>query len=122
MTVKVLKDVKSIAGYPIAYYKSRAEEEPNDCKTIVVFEGDNKNSFSSISLNIQEGPIKENGENGCQIDVLIHIAKTMISKLNDQFSASHNTKAIGHLELALAALQKRKEDRERRGVEGYNKA
>ena len=75
-----------------------------------------------ISFRIQNGPIKEVGENGCQVDTLIHAAKLIIEKLNENFQSSRNMKAIGHLNLALAALQKRKEDREKRGVEGFSKA
>ena len=123
MTVRVLKSVKSVGEAGIHYISA---DLPHDDRIPligdVVVEEHTGNIGGSITLHIQEGPIAENGVNGTQVDTLIHLAKAMIAGFNEEFPASHNTKAIGHLELALAALQKRKEDRVKRGVEGYNKA
>jgi hypothetical protein len=77
---------------------------------------------NSITFTIQNGPIKENGVNGCQVDDMIIVATTIIRKLNGEFPCRENSIAIGRLEEATMWLEKRKADRESRGVEGTNKA
>jgi len=124
MTVTVLKYVKNVGESAVHYIPEGGHSDNREASTcdVIVEESSDPNFGGKISLRIQEGPIAENGVNGTQVDTLIHLAKAMIAEFNKAYPASHNTKAIGHLELALAALQKRKEDREKRGVEGYNKA
>lgn len=75
---------------------------------------------NSISFTLQNGPIKENGVNGCQVDTLIEAAKTMIEGLNKQFSCRENALAITKLEEALHWLDARKKNRMARGVEGVS--
>ncbi len=77
---------------------------------------------NTISFRVQKGPIKEVGENGCQIDELIHIALVVIRDLNRQFPCRENSITITKLEEALLWLDARKKDREQRAVEGFNKA
>lgn len=77
---------------------------------------------NSISFTIQNGPIKEVGVNGCQVDALIHAAKEIISGLNSKFPCRYNSIAITKLEEALHRLEDRRKDREKREVEGLNKA
>lgn len=74
-----------------------------------------------ISFKIQNGPIKENGINGCQIDTLIETAKVILEGLNKQVECNYNYTAISHLRKALFQLELRKKDREKRQVEGTNK-
>ena len=75
----------------------------------------------SITFTVQEGPVKENGVNGCQIDDVIEAAKTFIETLNGMFPCRENAIVITKLDEALLWLGKRKADREKRGVEGLNK-
>ena len=75
---------------------------------------------NEITFKIQNGPIKEVGENGCQLDQLIYIAKVIILGLNREFPCGENQMAVNALELALYMLDARKKDREKRGVEGKN--
>jgi hypothetical protein len=77
---------------------------------------------NTIEFKIQDGPIKENGVNGCQVDTLIEAAMFMIGGLNDKLPCKENIAAIEHLKGAVNALAERKADREARGVEGENKA
>ena len=58
--------------------------------------------------------------NGCQVDTLIEDAKIIIERLNDRYPFHENTVVVGKLYEALAWLDKRKKDREARGVEGTN--
>lgn len=77
---------------------------------------------NSISFTIQNGPIKEVGVNGCQIDSLIEAARLILEKLDEKFPCDENAEAIASLENALHWLGVRKRNREKRGVEGLNKA
>lgn len=79
-------------------------------------------NINEIAFRIQNGPIKENGKNGCQVDHLIAVASHIIRVLNNKFPDDNNADAIESLEEALRSLEKRKLDREARNVEGFNKA
>ena len=74
-----------------------------------------------IKVKLQSEPVKEVGVNGCQIDDVIFFAKEFIEGLNAMMPCRENSIAITKLEEALMWLRKRTEDREERGVEGYNK-
>lgn len=73
---------------------------------------------NTIVFKLQEGPIKEVGENGCQLDSLIGAAATILRSFNSRFPCRENSIAITHLDEAMMWLQKRTKDREKRGVEG----
>jgi hypothetical protein len=77
---------------------------------------------NSISFTIQNGPIKEVGVNGCQVDTVIEAAKAIIEGLNTKFPCRENSLAVTKLDEALHWLSARKANREKRGVEGQNKA
>ena len=74
-----------------------------------------------ISFKLQNGPIKEVGENGCQVDLLIQAAAAIIEKFNGIIECEENTKCLAHLNMALGWLETRRQDREYRGVEGTMK-
>jgi len=74
-----------------------------------------------FKAKLQKNPIKEVGVNGCQIDEVILFAKDFIEALNGNYPCRENSLAITKLDEALMWLEKRKKDREKRGVEGYNK-
>ena len=70
-------------------------------------------------VKFQEGPIKENGVNGCHNEDLIAIVIDRLQCLNqDDFKCRENSIAITKLEEALMWLNKRTLDRRSRGVEG----
>ena len=79
-----------------------------------------RNDVNSLSFTIQNGPIKENGVNGCQVDDVIRTVKTIIEGLNNKFPCRENSIAITKLDEALMWLEERKKDRVKRGVEGMN--
>ena len=135
MALETLKGVEKIGGFDVVIMDELREKYPEKFNEsggmdYQWFEKDIRphnfvyvrHDKNSLSFTLQNGPIKENGVNGCQVDTLIYAAKEILSGLDEKFPASHNKKAIGHLMLAIAALDKRKEDREKRGVEGLNKA
>lgn len=77
---------------------------------------------NSISFTIQNGPIKEAGVNGCQVDTMVAAARVIVEGLNGKFPCDENERVLHHLGEALRYLKLRKAGREDRGVEGYNKA
>jgi hypothetical protein len=77
---------------------------------------------NSLSFTLQNGPIKEVGVNGCQIDTVISMAYALLNSLNMQHQCKENELALSHLQSALQALKDRKSDREARGVEGTSLA
>lgn len=76
--------------------------------------------MNTISFKIQNGPIKEVGINGCQVDTMIEAAKIIIDKLNEKYPCEQNYQAIGCLNSAIGWLKHRRADRETRAVEGTN--
>ena len=80
-----------------------------------------RHDVNSISFTIQNGPIKDNGVNGCQVDTIIEAAFHIVKGLNDKFPCKENEEALAHLDSALVALKNRKHDRMARGVEGEAK-
>jgi len=76
---------------------------------------------NTITFKMQEGPIKEVGENGQQIDTLIGACAIVLRYFNKKFPCRENSCAITHLDEAMMWLGKRTRDRENRGVEGENK-
>lgn len=80
-----------------------------------------RNDVNSLSFTIQNGPIKENGVNGCQVDTIVEAAKAILEGLNKNFPCGENAMAIIKLDESLMWLNKRKRDRINRNVEGENK-
>lgn len=77
---------------------------------------------NSLSFTLQNGPIKEVGVNGIQIDTIIETAKLIIEGRDKKFPCHENYMAISHLNEALYCLKMRKLSREQRGVEGTSNA
>lgn len=81
-----------------------------------------RHDVNSISFTIQNGPIKEAGVNGCQVDEIINAAKIILEGLNKNFPCRENAVAITKLDEAMMWLDKRKKDRIARDVEGKSLA
>lgn len=133
MALETLKGIKEIGGYPVIVMDELREKYPekfNESGSMDYkwFEAEIRptnfiyvrHDVNSISFTIQNGPIKEVGENGCQVDTLIHAAKKILEGLNQQFPCRENSIAITKLDEAIMWLEKRKQDREQRCVEGTN--
>lgn len=73
---------------------------------------------SEVKFKIQNGPIKECGVNGTQIDSLLKVYVEILKIFNCDFPSKFNIKTIEFVELALKEQENRKKDREKRGVEG----
>jgi len=134
MALETLKGVKKLGEFDVVIMDELREKFPekfneSGAMDYKWFEKDIRpnnfvyvrNDVNSISFTIQNGPIKENGINGCQVDTIIEAAKTIIEGLNNKLPCRENSIAITKLDEALMWLEKRKKDREARGVEGFNK-
>ena len=135
MALETLKDVKEIDGFKLIVMDELREKFPGKFNKSGSmdwnwFESEIRpNHFiylrhdkNSLSFTIQDGPIKENGINGCQVDTLVAAALIMLKGLNEKFPCEENDEAIDYLEEVLVFLKLRKKNREKRGVEGYSKA
>jgi len=121
MALETLKDIECIGEFdvtrccPLTLLKDEYDRYRSRYPIYI------NNEFNEISFKIQNGPIKENGVNGCQVDTLIETAMIILMQLNINFPCRENSVAITKLDEALLWLLKRKSDREKRGVEGHNK-
>ena len=118
MVIETLKGVEKIDGFNVVHSIRSDEQLKTDDKTRFV---EVCHSNNTITFRIQEGPVKENGVNGCQVDTLIQAARLMLFKLNEKFPCDENDQAIDMLGGAIRALENRRLNREKRGVEGLNK-
>ena len=131
MALETLKNVKEIGGFSVINMDNLRKEKPElfnesggmDYK---IFERDIRpNNFiyvrddvNSLSFTIQNGPIKENGVNGCHVDTIIEAARIILEGLNKNFPCRENSLAITKLDESLMWLKERTRNREKRGVEG----
>ena len=113
MALETLKGLNEIGGFRV-----RVAENPLKLDDEFV---EIDHQANSIKFKIQNGPIKEIGKNGCQVDTLLHAAYQIIKGLDKNYPCIENGKAMTHILGAINALEARTQDRERRGVEGRNK-
>jgi hypothetical protein len=134
MALEVLEGIKKLGGYDVVVMDELREKYPEKFnpsgamdwkwfeaeirpKNFVYLRKDK----NSISFTIQNGPIREVGENGCQIDALVHAYREILIGLNEKFPCDENIKQIDLLNEVIELSDKRKRDRTARGVEGFNK-
>ena len=135
MCLETLKDVKEIGGFKVVCLDTLRDEYPDKydesgeidwkwfeseiMQNSIIYLSHDKNT---ISFTLQNGPIKEVGVNGAQVETLIEAAKMIIEGLNKNFPCRENAMVITKLDEALLWSMKRKLDMEKRNVEGFNKA
>lgn len=118
MALETLKGVKEIGGYAVYESPEGAEFGVVEHNNYVHVD----HAQNCIAFQIQNGPIKENGVNGCQVDTLIHAARHIIDKLNEKYPSVHNENTLIALTQAITFQEERTKDRESRGVEGTSNA
>jgi hypothetical protein len=75
------------------------------------------------SIFFQEGPIQENGVNGCQNEDLLRIVIDRLRAFQSgPFPCEENADALAHCMDAIIALDSRTANRRLRGVEGRSEA
>jgi len=126
MALETLKGVEKIGGFEVLQERPKKADGSVDWD---LFDDQRKSKpiyidheVNMVSFRIQDGPIKENGVNGCQVDTLIHAAKVILEGLNEKLPDWRNEDAIDSLKDALYRLEQRTKDREARGVEGTSEA
>jgi hypothetical protein len=77
---------------------------------------------NTITFQLQNGPIADNGVNGCQVDDLVKVSRRIIMGLNKAFPCKENPRAVTNLRIAEMWLAERTRKRKLRGVEGHDKA
>lgn len=126
MALETLVGITEISGFKVMQERPKNEDGSVDWAKFDEMRKDQPvfvdHDVNMISFRIQNGPIKEAGINGCQLDALIETAKLMIEGLNKKFPCEENTLAVCHLQAALDQLMLRKAKREQRGVEGTSQA
>ena len=118
MALEVLKDVKEIGGFEVGDatdWVARGDYSWSTKKVCV-----NRNT-NAITFVLQDGPIKEVGVNGCQIETMISASLLLIERHNSLYPCYENVKTMDALRDALAAQAMRTSKREARGVEGESK-
>lgn len=135
MALETLKGVEKIGDFKLVVMDELREKFPekfneSGAMDYKWFEADIRphnfvyvrHDVNSLAFTIQNGPIKEHGVNGCQVDTVIAAAKLMIEGLNAKFPCRENEMAIMKLDECLLWLDKRKQDRIARDVEGKSLA
>lgn len=136
MALETLRGVEKIGGFDLVVMDDLREKYPekfneSGAMDYKWFEKDIRpNNFiyvrhdkNSLSFTLQNGPIKENGVNGCQVDTLIEAAILMLQGLNKApHKSAFNSMAIGYLAEARQQLANITKDRESRSVEGTSQA
>ncbi len=117
MAIKTLKGIAQIGGVNVSEYTSPEDYSLRENNYIRI-----DHSKNEIYFTVQDGPVKEAGVNGCQVDHIIELAKLIVEGLNKNFPCRENSIAITKLDEALMWLDKRTKDREKRGVEGTSQA
>lgn len=122
MALETLKGVTEIGGFEVLQERPRNPDGSVDWK---LFDDQRKakpiyvdHDLNMISFRIQDGPIKEVGVNGAQVDTLVYAAIGIIQGLNKKFPCQENDEALLALNVAMVWMEKRKKNREARGVEG----
>lgn len=75
-----------------------------------------------VSFTVQSDPINEVGVNGVQALDILKYTKCLFQSLNDAFPCRENSLTITKIEEAIHWQEARTKDRQRRQVEGQNKA
>jgi len=134
MALKALEGVQEIGGFKLIVMDELKEKYPEkfndgggmDWKWFeaeirpenFIYLRKDKNS---LSFTIQNGPIKEVGVNGCQVETMARAVVAIYEGLQKEFPCEENKLTIAHFKKGLQYQEQRTADREKRGVEGFNK-
>ena len=116
MALEIFKGVKDIGGFSIWQEELKVRDIIEVDEFVAI-----DHSQNTIYFQIQNGPIKESGINGCQVDTLLHAARKIIQGFTEEWPNTYNKHAIRHITEAIECLEARTKDREERGVEGTSK-
>jgi len=119
MALETLKGLEKVGTVEICRLgKDSATKFPNEFTESSKYFINIDDEQNIISFKIQNGPIKENGVNGCQVVDMIAVARHMIYGLNEKFPCRENAITLTRLDEAILWQAQRTANREARGVEG----
>ena len=135
MALETLKDVKSIGEESIMSMDRLKRENPDKFNpetgqmNYAWFEKEIRPYYfimmrhdkNSLTFTLQNGPIKEKGRNGCQIDHIVMTAKKILEGLDGQYPCVENKNAIYCLGEAIRYMAQRTTRRTKQGIEGTSK-
>lgn len=117
MTLKHFKNIEKVNDQPIKLVSTQFELLDRVLEDHIIVD-DRK---AVVAFKLQDGPIKEYGKNGVQIDDVLAFCRQVIHNFNKDYPCEQNLTAILSIDCALDALEDRRKDREQRNVEGQNK-
>ena len=131
MTLETLKGVEEIGGFKAVVMDELREKfpdkfEPGGQMNWGWFEStirpnhfiDIRQDKNSLSFTLQDGPVLQNGVNGCQLTTLVEAALVILGGLHEKHPCDENIATIHAWRKGLDYQKRRTENRERRGVEG----
>lgn len=107
--LETLKDETYIRGFEIA----RKDMFISSAKPIWIYD-----PLNIIAFQLQNGPTKTAGINGCQLTTVIEAVKLILIGLNKEVPCNENQRALQGLDDAICWLDDRKKARELRSVLG----
>ncbi|NCB03190.1 MAG: hypothetical protein EOM67_13710 [Spirochaetia bacterium] len=119
MALKTLKGIESINGFKVVEISERTDGKfqvdyiEGEQNPILINHCDN-----SIQFFLQNGPIKEVGVNGCQVDTIIEAVIQILDGFNHTLPCPENYNAIEFLGKAIDELNKRTKRRKSFEIEG----
>ena len=122
MALETLKKKRIIQNQLITHHPSEksaldpSDQHPHPPSFIKVDHDKNE-----ITFKIQNGPIKENGENGCQVIDLVNVFRVIIEEFNQEFLCEENIAQLFFAHLITEADHLRTKRREQEKTEGTNK-
>lgn len=107
----------------IALNKLKDDNKDKNYNGLICIENaeDVKGVVPIVSFAIQSDPVKEVGINGVQAVDMLEYVKNLFVSLNEAFPCRENALTITKIEEALHWQEARTKDRQKRGVEGFNK-
>jgi arginine/lysine/ornithine decarboxylase len=118
MALETLEGIEKIDGFNVIHGKPAGMDWDDFDRLREEYPIHITDDENMISFKIQNGPIKEVGINGCQVDTMIKTAKIIIEKFNEKYPCEQNYQAIGCLNNAVGWLLLRRLDRMEREAEG----
>lgn len=74
-----------------------------------------------IKIHFQDGTVKDKGVIGLQAVGILEFVRNIFIELDNYYPCTENAFTINTIQEAIHWQTKRTQDREKRGVEGYNK-
>ena len=97
MALKTLKGIKEIGGFKIIRVKPEDMSWDEFDQLRDEYPINITDKMNCISFKIQDGPIKENGVNGCQVDTIIETCRIIIAGLDKKCPSDENKLAYNGL-------------------------